>query len=105
MHIAEKQTFERMVEMEGDAWRKAQLANPNQRYGFHVLLTAWQELQALDPLEPAAGIRDIVAEPVIYGEGGYHRYVVSDQGEVRFSKMHARQVNVEKAVALGFSLT
>jgi hypothetical protein len=107
MHIKDASTFKKLVELEGEAWGKAQLAQPANPYGFQVMVAAWDEVEALKLEHADASLADLLSsgEPVIYGEGGYHRYIVRDSGEVQFSRMHARAVNVDKAVALGFTLT
>ncbi|MNR71695.1 hypothetical protein D3C71_23280 [compost metagenome] len=95
-----------LAQMEGPAWVRLQQARPERPYSFLYLLAAWTASQEAQHRAVGAEARDFLehGEPVIYGEGGYHRYVLRTDGELVFSRSHAREVNVARAQALGFAL-
>lgn len=100
-----------MAKMEGEEWLAKQKRSTGSPYDFPLWLEAWNLKQAEGPEyadEPLASfVVDRFAgaiEPVIYGKGGYHRYVVRANGEVQFSSFHAIAERRPQAQALGFTL-
>lgn len=102
-----------MATMEGEEWlaKQKQAQNAGSPYCFPLWLEAWQlksEMGAEYEDEPLASFVfdrfSGAVEPVIYGKGGYHRYIVRANGEVQFSSFHAIAERRPQAQALGFTL-
>lgn len=105
-HISDADLFERMTRIEGARWAAQQRAQPEAPYGLLRKLALWEAFQLSEERQhPEASWADLLEssdERVVYGEGGYHRYVVRDNGDVCFSQMHAREPARQLAQELGF---
>jgi hypothetical protein len=107
-HIGDEDLLARITQIEGPRWEALQREHPTRPYGLAHKQALWREFQASDlAQEPGVFWSDVLESldhRVIYGEGGYHRYVVRDDGEVCFSRSHAREPSTAMAVKLGFRL-
>jgi hypothetical protein len=111
VYIYQPEVLARMAALEGAEWLAEQLRSRASAYHFPIWLEAWQlkvaEGHAAEdyPLDEYIADRFPGAvEPVIYGNGGYHRYIVRPNGELLFSRMHAVAGRVPEASAQGFRL-
>lgn len=99
----------RLAQLEGQAWGNVQRVNSVSPYCVEIYRKAWADYQ--DLLASDAGIewRDFVSAEVrgdgaIYGNGGYHRYVVTEDGNVVLLSWSARPESIAKASALGIDV-
>lgn len=102
--------FAALVEMEGERWAEEQRRKPDSPYGYFRMEKAWHAKQASewanDPDAPLTDFAESAGEgPVIYGDGGWRRYYVRADGEIKLIASSARVESQEKARQLGFSLT
>jgi hypothetical protein len=104
--IYDEDAIVKIAMMEGERWRRQQLERKTSPYGFFYVKTAWDQSTLPEYAGTDLDWRELLegAENVIYGEGGFHRYVAMENGELRFSRTHARSPNVQRAQELGFNL-
>ena len=79
--------------MEGPGWLRDQLDSYR---GYNSLVGALEWLQNRSDADTMSYI--------IYGSGGYHRYSVRPNGDVRFSAGHALKEKTQQAKDLGFEV-
>jgi hypothetical protein len=111
VYIHQPDALARMAAVEGSEWLAGQDRNRASAYHFPLWLEAWQlKVAAGDekedyPLDEYVVDRfNSAIEPAIYGNGGYHRYIVRPNGEILFSRSHAIASRIPDASAQGFSL-
>lgn len=109
--IYQPDALELMAKLEGQEWLDKQRRETTSPYAFPLWLEAWNIKASMGPECAEERLADFVAdrfpnaiEAVIYGKGGYHRYVVRSTGEVMFSAMHAVAERRPLAQELGFTL-
>jgi hypothetical protein len=82
--IYEPDAFEKMVQVEGDDFRRRKDADDS--WSFNAFLKKWQSLDRTDPKfrkrRPYFAIDADQFGSTIYGWGGWHRYVVLNTGEI-----------------------
>lgn len=102
MRIDDDDILLKLEEVEGADWRRQQESRRTAPHSFYWLLAAWEQ-RCLPEHRDIAEIRDFLdAEPVLYGAGGYNRYLLRDDGTLLFSRMHARLAMQERATKAGF---
>lgn len=108
VHIEQPESFELLAQMEGAQWRRTQEARPHDPYGYSFWSRAWHA-------KVAAGLRDVPAPlpsfaeratraPLIYGSEGYHRYLITAEGEIVLEQGTLMPDDASKARSLGFRL-
>jgi hypothetical protein len=108
--ITDSDLVDRIVQVDGEHFR-SQDATRNERGGDYATggaLRAYQEFQReleaiADEIEDPSIYTREVLDAVIYGTDGWHRYLVTGDGRVWFSKHHGQR-NVEKARTAGFDV-
>lgn len=89
--IFDEGALERLGQIEGRDWVRAQEKNPISPFGFMAYLAAWQLRQesgyANDPDVPVRDFLELLpggrsGDGAIYGEGGWSRYAVRHDGEI-----------------------
>lgn len=109
--IYDADALDRLTAVEGEDWRKLQAQNPASPYGFHAWKLAWAERQRVvgeNPEYADEPVSTFLAEGgdgVIYGDGGWDRYVVRPTGELVLLAWSARASNKVKAEQAGFSVS
>lgn len=94
-----------MARIEGAAWHAAQTAHPESPYGFTSFLAAWHEFATSGGCEQAR-VADMLmgcGDGMLYGEGGYSRYVIERDGEIVLlaSSLDGRTQKRERAQLAG----
>lgn len=84
----------KMAEVEGERWRKEE-EDEKKKPSLHDQ-SFYGVLESFRKGQDSAG--------VIYGAGGWHRYIVSENGDVRFSSYHSHKEGIEKAKKAGFKV-
>lgn len=110
--IYQPDALELMGLVEGEEWLQQQKLKTACPYSFPIWLEAWNLKMAagLDkdddsPLADFISDRfELSISPVIYGKGGFHRYVVQPNGEILFSKFHSVERRIPAAIAAGFTV-
>ena len=75
--------LERLASIEGETWKREQLAKRESPYGFHRYLNKFRELlDTWQTIDLTVGQYMDVGDGAIYGNGGYSRFVVLADGEV-----------------------
>lgn len=108
VHIEQAESIELLTQMEGAQWRRTQEARPHDPYGYPFWSRAWNA-------KVAAGLRDLPAPlpsfaeraaraPLIVGAEGYHRYLVTAEGEIVLEQSTVLPDEAAKAKSLGFRL-
>ena len=109
--IYDDDAAEKMAVLEGFAWLEEQRTKLNSPFHLGLWKKAWSlkcraGMQNTDkPLNEFIQRPSEMTSPIIYGNGGFHRYVVEHNGEIQFSQMHATAKKIEFAKNLGFTLT
>lgn len=112
--IYDEDAFEKMVEVEGEDYRRFR---DKIRFGicsFEAFLETWKKLDSENTEfkndRPGFSI-GVDRNGAIYGAGGWHRYIVRNDGEILFLRAAARgwpcdyhKEYVEKARAAGFRI-
>jgi hypothetical protein len=110
--IYQQDALELLAEMEGEAWLAEQHINTASSYHFPIWREAWDlKVAAGHEKDDGAHLEDYISDrfelsisPIIYGKGGFHRYLVRPNGEILFSRMHSIARRVPQAQAVGFTL-
>jgi hypothetical protein len=91
VNINAPDAFERMVHIEGQTWREQQSreSQGTHEYSFLYALSKHQNREG-----PA----------VIYGEGGWSRWLVTQEGEIILLRSTTTATKVEAAIAAGFTV-
>lgn len=87
------ETIAAMAEIEGPNWRRDSENDPPDEYNISGALR-WLSKKP-DP----EGLHF-----VIYGSGGYNRWFTMPNGDVKLSKGHAGEKDIERAQTLGFEI-
>lgn len=90
--ITDADALDKMSKVEGEDWKSLQNDEQN-RYTF---------LGVLSYLKTRKKWHKDSSIGTIYGRGGWNRYHVYGDGEIRFSKYHSTPTGTDEAVALGF---
>lgn len=77
-----------LIKMEGQAWFDEQDGSRDFSIDY-----------AIEQLNK--GLR---SQAIIYGQGGFHRYYLNDEGFIRFSQKHGLVEQAEKARGFGFDV-
>jgi len=75
--------LDRLAQVEGESWKREQLAKPDNPFGFQTYLRAFRELSKSGvTVDEQVGCFVEGGDHAIYGNGGYSRYIVLADGEV-----------------------
>ncbi len=85
-------TYSKILEIEGENWISGG-GRAMPPYDFETVLNSWKNDSKSGYFEHS----------VIYGASGVHRYLVSETGEVFYSRSHGIDA-VDKAQSLGFRI-
>lgn len=120
IRIDDANAWDKLVEMEGDRWASEQRNQEARGDAFweycapwYQAVQHWTELAEARAALVAAG--DWTEEDaredarrmfcIVYGLGGWHRFIVRRDGVIEFSAHHApNEETVERARALGFDI-
>jgi hypothetical protein len=91
--LNKEDVFAALELMEGPGWLQDQLDNYR---GYNSLVGALEWLKNRSEADTMSYI--------VYGSGGWHRYSVTVNGDVRFSAGHAQKKDIQKAKDLGFDV-
>jgi hypothetical protein len=109
VHITDPDALNKMAELEGPQWLKTQQQNPKSHYSFPAYLNAWKEIedQGIQGEDVLWAFRELLdgGDGAIYGDGGYSRYTVTNNGEIVLQGWSTRDEKKEKAKQLGFTVT
>ena len=107
MMIYDPDAFEKFVEVEGEDYRRFKSASSFGEVSFDAFLKEWKELDSCD-LDFRGGLGfsiDVAGNGAIYGNGGYHRYIVRNSGEILFLRAAvAHEKCIERARRAGFRI-
>jgi hypothetical protein len=107
IYIFEQDAFEKIIEIEGEKYRKYKEKFEFGTCSFDAFLQEWKENCEPDPAvmnhKPEFCI-DVESNGAIYGFGGWNRYFVLNSGEVVFSRLHGVEKVIEKAKEIGFRI-
>jgi len=102
--VTDPDAFDKLVAVEGASWGRYTLSHPDVRESFlHVrkaYCDAVCELRSYGK-DPAA-VTELMDNNTIYGESGYARYSVRNNGEIVLDSSSTRSERVQKARAAGF---
>lgn len=115
VYIWQENAFDKMAEVEGEDWKRQQEEGLFGNNSFAVFKRQYEEL-----VREAPNIKDLsefaititeendngrATDSVIYGHGGWNRYVVLNTGEICFIELMAPSVEyVERAKKAGFRI-
>ena len=110
--IYQENSLALMAQLEGPEWLAQQSRQTESPYAFPLWLEAWQlKVAAGHAEDDLARLEDYVfdrfqlsVQAVIYGKGGFHRYIVRPNGEILFAASSAIAAKRPEAQALGFTL-
>ena len=105
VRITDEDALDKLVELEGIEWLREQerRRRPDSFFGWRNTYRAYMELP--DEERQYVELSDMVdREPVLYGNGGYHRWAVLTTGELVLLGWSAPEPNREKARKLGFQV-
>lgn len=98
--ITDADALAKMAKIEGEEWKSLQMATEENRYSFLGVLTYFKTRKKWGKDFPVG---------TIYGNGGWNRWHVYGDGEIRFSEHHSRQTamayeynDTNEAKELGF---
>lgn len=103
INILDDNAFEKMTELEGQNWADYQSQNKNSRYNFFAFKKAFEEYKNQKDFTWQEYRKDLKLD-VIYGEGGYARFVVNDLGIITLLANTTRQEKIDKAKQLEFKV-
>jgi hypothetical protein len=105
IYIYDPNALDLMERVEGERWRKDQDNHRESPYGFWAWANAWK--QVLADGGTGEDLREYVdnGDGMIYGEGGYSRYVVNTTGEIVLLGWSTRPARQEAAKNSGFSIS
>lgn len=106
VYIVDPDAFEKMAQVEGAAWA-AYSTTHRARESFFAVRQAYCdvlcELERYGEKDPVAGhAAELMDNNVIYGESGYARYVVRNDGEIVLDRSSTRPERAQKAREVGF---
>lgn len=108
VYIFEEDAFEKLVEVEGEGYRKEKT---KERFGicsFDAFLEEWNQNYKNRPSLRGNQERfaiNVEENKAIYGFGGYNRYLVLNDGEIAFLTPAARTIeDAVKAEKIGFQM-
>lgn len=109
VYIYEEGAFEKMSQVENsDQWLRMQADGRFGDYSFQTFLDVWNEkYKDLDKDKPYPFDSGITAGDAgaIYGHGGFNRYTVRMDGEIKFIEFLSRcDEDTQKAQEVGFRL-
>lgn len=107
-HIYDDNALQLLAQIEGALWEQLQHASPSLGTSFFTWFGAWQAKQASeyrDSEDPLADFVEVSHDGVIYGEGGWHRWKVTAQGELVLLRWSSRAPRIAQAQELGFSVS
>lgn len=106
MHISDLTALDCLAKVEGSSWKAVQRAQPGP-FSYFGWLAGWHAKQKLLVQHPEYAdypISDFMDNPgdgMLYGEGGWSRYVVQADGEVVLLGWSCREAKQELARAAG----
>jgi hypothetical protein len=107
VYIYEEDAFDKMAKVErSDLWLRMQEDGRFGDYSFQSFLKVWNE-KYKDLDKPYSFDWGITAGDAgaIYGDGGFNRYTVRIDGEIKMIQGLARSLeDIEKALELGFCM-
>jgi hypothetical protein len=123
IYIYQDDAFEKMVQVEGEHWKRAQLSPENPFglvsfaafketwYQFYEALKARGEVSSEEEATKVMagqhdmGISTAEGDGAIYGDGGWTRYTVRYTGEIQFIQAQSPSPEcTQRAVEAGFRL-
>lgn len=97
VHIMDKDVLQKIASVEGEFWKEEQQYKDNE-YSLKGAQAHFLDCQQRNFVDSG----HVVA--TIYGYGGYNRYFVYGDGQVKFSERHAMTDDVIRATEEGFSV-
>jgi hypothetical protein len=111
VYIHQPDALALMAKLEGEEWLAEQRLRTASEYHFPIWLAAWNLKVAAGHEHEDHPLSEYIEDqfqfpvsPIIYGKGGFHRYIVLHDGEIAFSRMHSIARRIPEAAALGFTL-
>lgn len=106
--IFDPNTFEKLIEVEGEHYRRFRSKRLFGDNSFDALLEEWGKHDLDDPKFKNG---PTFSMGTIYGDGGWHRYIVRNSGEILFLRSAARgwptsehELWIKKARMVGFRI-
>ena len=111
MRIDSENAFSVLTMLEGESWKKKQLKDLENPFGFFIYQKVWNilvnegYLGQVTPGEAMSCLFNVKGDGAIYGEAGYARYVVSLEGDLCLLKWSvSSEEKIEKAKQLGVNV-
>ncbi len=107
VRLTDADALERLAALEGDQWLQEQHRRPSSPYGFFAMKTAWEARAASEMAhDDSVSFTDFMDSPnrVLYGEGGWARFHVADDGVITLLAGTTRPAKVSRAQELGFDV-
>ena len=126
VYIYDTDAFDKLVAVEGERFRQDGSEYMSMGTSFGAFLRVWNWLsgdaEAMEAMIDSGmnlttGLLTCLDNPpeyvtkywlgyseVIYGLGGFNRYMVLTDGEIRFSAFHGTEEKIELAMSVGFNV-
>lgn len=104
VYITNPDCFPRIAQIEGSGWAEREVEQQKRgavRESFFSVRKEYMEAVQQCPEDPTS----LMANNVIYGESGYARYIVKNDGEVVLDGSSVRKEKADLAEAAGFKVT
>lgn len=118
VYIYEKDAFEKIIQVEGEEYRRFKTEEEFEDCSFDAFLKTWQKENILwwnyllGKIGPDVyfccpqnfGISTSSGNSAIYGLGGFNRYTVRISGEIMFMRDFSTEKYTKKARKIGFRI-
>ncbi len=107
VRLTDPDALERLAALEGESWLQEQYRRPTSPYGFLAMRAAWDARAASEfAHDESVSFTDFMDTPnrVLYGEGGWARFMVSDEGIITLLAGTTRPAKASRALELGFDV-
>ena len=107
IYIFEQNAFDKMIEVEGEEYRRFRSEDEFGVCSFEAFLKKWEKNyskhQERRNFKPEFAI-DVNGMHSIYGLGGWNRYAVLNSGEITFIEFASISEDIKKAKEVGFRI-
>ena len=108
VYIFEENALEKIIEVEGERYRRFSTEKEFQTCSFEAFLKKWNEdckdYPEIINYRPCFGI-SVEGNGAIYGWGGWNRYILYNSGEIALLNPSSIPEDIEKAKKVGFRMS